>query len=214
MKQLYTIAGQIFNRYSIDFSTAIRGGGWSNATWLASGWVLRLAVEPGTNRLRREAGLGALLPPAVGFPVSLATGVTDGFEWSLSREIQGENLGELWPSLDWDHRIDAMRQLWQKIEAVHTVSPAAAAPYVLDQSPFYLPDAAGAKARLNRVFERGFIATSQVSVAEAILDLFWQAYDQAPKVLNHGDFTTENALYHAGRVVSLLDFEFALVAPA
>jgi scyllo-inosamine 4-kinase len=31
--------------------------------------------------------------------------------------------------------------------------------------------------------------------------------------LNHGDLTLDNALWHAGQVVSLLDFEFAVLAP-
>jgi scyllo-inosamine 4-kinase len=46
------------------------------------------------------------------------------------------------------------------------------------------------------------------------LDRFWTALPAAACVLNHGDLTLENALWHAGRVVSLLDFEFAVIAPA
>ena len=45
------------------------------------------------------------------------------------------------------------------------------------------------------------------------LDRFWGAVPAAPCVLCHGDLTLDNAVWHAGQVVSLLDFEFAVMAP-
>ena len=213
MAQLIVIAENVFNRHGIQFSTAVRGGGWSNATWLAGGLALRVAVQPNTDHLRREAQLGMLLPGEVGFPASIETGVTGGFEWNLCRKIQGKNLGEVWPGLNWEQRIHAIRALWKKVESVHTVNVARAAPLVLKQSLFYPPNAAEAKAGLNRVFEQKFVTQRQVDILGKLIDRFWIAHEQTPLVLNHGDFTIENALYHEGQVVSLLDFEYALIAP-
>jgi len=213
LEQLFSIAESIFNRYGVDFTTAVRGCGWSNATWLAGGLALRMAVEKGTNHLRREAHLGALLPVDVGFPASIETGVTNGFEWSLSRQIRGKNLGDIYPGLEWDQRIDVMRQLWKKVEAVHTVRPDAADPFVRKRWLFYPADVAEARAGLARVVAQGIVSAHLAGLLEKASERFWEGRDQAPLVLNHGDFTTENALYHEGQVVSLLDFEYALIAP-
>ena len=53
----------------------------------------------------------------------------------------------------------------------------------------------------------------QVDVLSDALDRYWAALPAAPRVLNHGDLCTENALWHEGRVVALLDLEFAVLAP-
>ncbi len=42
---------------------------------------------------------------------------------------------------------------------------------------------------------------------------FWVAEAGAPRVLCHGDLTLDNAMWHAGQVTGLLDFEYALMAP-
>src|SRR5438874_1461011 len=118
MASLRSIAAAIFGRYGVDLRAARRAGGWSNATWLAGGLALRIAGAPGTDDIRREARLAPLLPPEVGYPQVIETGVDEGYEWSLAREVPGRNLGEVWPSLDWDRRIAALRQLWEKAQAV------------------------------------------------------------------------------------------------
>jgi len=98
---LEQIAVRIFTQRGIDFSQARRGLGWTNATWIAGGLALRLAKQPGSQRLLREARLAALLPPAVGYPQLVESGETDGLEWVLAREVAGECLGEVWPRLSW-----------------------------------------------------------------------------------------------------------------
>ncbi len=127
IRHLKSIAEGIFHRYGINFKDAKRAGGWSNATWLADGLALRLSVQQGKEDIRREAKLALLLPPEVGYPPILETGVTDGYEWSLSKKIPGNNLGEIWPTLDWDQRMAALPQLWKKVAAVHSVDISAAA---------------------------------------------------------------------------------------
>src|SRR4051794_27740291 len=84
MAGLGRIAAGIFARHEVDFLTARRAGGWSNATWLAGGLALRIAVAPGTEDIRREAALASLLPPEVRYPRILETGVDEGYEWALA----------------------------------------------------------------------------------------------------------------------------------
>ena len=214
LDHLKSIAAGIFARYGIDFTTAERLKGWSNVTWLAGGMVLRLSGRQGDNRLRREVQLASLLPPEVGYPPVLESAVTDGYEWCLSKEVRGKNLGEIWPTLDWDGRTEALRQLWEKILAVHTVGIAAAAGLARQQAWFNAADAAEAEASMRGLVQQNILTASQVDVLGEALRRFWETLPTATRVLNHGDLTIENALWHADQVVSLLDFEFAVIAPA
>jgi scyllo-inosamine 4-kinase len=211
--KLTNIAADIFARHEVDFGVAQRAGGWSNATWLAGGLALRISVELGTDNIRREARLASLLPPEVGYPQIIETGVNEGHEWSLAKEASGQNLGELWSVLDWDNRIVALRQLWDKAQAVHSVSVSAASTYTRKHSPFYASNAEEAEASAARLQEAGVLASRQVAVLVDALDRFWTALPSAPRVLNHGDLCRENVLWHDGQVVALFDLEFAVIAP-
>jgi aminoglycoside phosphotransferase (APT) family kinase protein len=213
LSRLNAAAAAIFASHGVDFATARRCGGWTNATWLAGGLALRLAVHEGRDNIRWEARLAALFPPEVGYPPIVACGVTDGFEWSLALELPGRNLGEVWSELDWDGRIAALRQLWARTRAVHTVPVDAAAPLARQQPWFNVSNAGEAEAGLDRLVKGGVLHPDQAEVLAAILGRFWNARPKAPLVLNHGDLTIENALWHEGRVTALLDFEFAVMAP-
>jgi aminoglycoside phosphotransferase (APT) family kinase protein len=207
------IAARIFDRHQVDFSAARREGGWSNATWSAGGLVLRISVETGSERILREARLASILPPEVGYPPIVETGVTEGLEWMLAEEVAGRNLAEIWPVLGWEARTAALCELWAKARAVHSVDVLLAEAYANGESPFYASSAAEAAGQLARLEEAGVLASSQVAVLSKALDRFWAAVTLAPRVLNHGDLCTENALWDDGRVVALLDFEYAVVAP-
>lgn len=212
-QRLRAIAASIFARRGVDFGAARRAGGWTNATWLAGRFALRLAVQQGQEKIRREAQLASLLPPEVGYPQVVETGVTDGYEWSLSREIPGVNLGEAWRELDWDTRTSALSQLWHKVQAVHGVDIAAAAGLANERAWFNAASAEEAAASAARLAEQGILTPQQVDVLGEALDRFWKALPAAERVLNHGDLTVENALWHEGQVVSLMDFEYAVIAP-
>jgi len=214
LDHLRKIAAAIFDQHGIDFAAAKRAGGWTNLTWLAGGLALRLAARPGQDKIRREAKLAALLPPAVGFPPTLETGVTEGYEWSLSQEIPGKNLGEAWNDLTWDERTNALRLLWEKVLAVHSVDVTAAAGLAREKPWFNAADAQAAEASLSSLVQQKILSSPQADILRAALARFWTALPSAACVLNHGDLTIENALWHAGKVVSLLDFEFAVIAPA
>jgi aminoglycoside phosphotransferase len=211
--RLATCAAQILARHGGDFARARRAGGYSNLTWLADGLAVRIAAEAGPGDLLREAKLAALLPPEVGYPRLIASGVLEGHEWLLAEEAPGMNLGAAWPALDWEARVRALNDLWAKTEAVHRVSLVEAAPYVRPQSPFYAANPPAAAEQIRQLEEREMLQPAQSTVLMSILDRFWHALSEAKVVLNHGDLCTENALWHEGRVSALVDFEFAVAAP-
>jgi len=213
LDQLRNIAAQIFSRYDVPFESTRRGGGWSNVVLMGGGLVLRLSADQGKDDLRREARLVALLPPEVGYPPVIDCGETGGFEWSLLKEIQGVNLGNVWPNLDWNERADALRQLWQKAEAVHRTDATAAASIVRERTWFYPANAQEAEDRLTRLAQKSILTSAQADALRAVLTRYWGALTNAPRVLNHADLTIENSLWHQGKIVSLLDFEFAVIAP-
>jgi len=212
IERLKSIAAGIFARHGVDFAAARRAGGWTNATWLAGGLALRLALRQGNDKIRREARLAALLPPEVGYPITIETGVTGGYEWSLSEEVHGACLGEIWESLSWDERAGALRGLWALAEAVHSVDLAAAGDLARRSAWYNSTDPAGAAAALTRLVAQRILTPQQAAHVREILSRFWTALPRAGCVLNHGDLTCDNALWHAGRVVSLLDFEYAVIA--
>jgi aminoglycoside phosphotransferase (APT) family kinase protein len=213
-KQLQGIAAAVFARYGVDFASARRALGWSNATWLAGGLALRMAVQPGNDRLFREARLAALLPAQAGYPRQVESGATDGFAWVLSQEVAGQPLGQIWPGLNWADRQAALCQLWEKAEAVHSVDVQAAAPLARQRAWFNSTDAAAADAATRRLLEQGLFTLAQADALAFALRCFWQALASAVPVLNHGDLTLDNTLWRDGQVVCLLDFEYAVLAPA
>ena len=207
------IAARVFERHNVDFAGARREGGWSNATWSAEGWVLRISVEIGSEHILREARLASILPSEVGYPPVVETGVTEGLAWVLAERVAGRNLAVVWPGLDWNARIDALCQLWGKARAVHSVDVAKAAAHVRPVSPFFASTGEDAEAQLARLTKAGVLVPAQVRVLSSALDRFWTAVPSAQRVLVHGDLCTENALWDGGKVVALLDFEYAIVAP-
>ena len=212
--RLEKIAAAVFARYDVDFSCARRAGGYTNAVWLAGGLVLRLSVRPGNDKIRREARLAALLPPEVGYPTLVETGETDGHEWSLAREIAGHNLGESWQGLDWSERGSALRQLWKKTQAVHDMDCAVLSGLVGERAWFNSNDLVEAGARLARVAQEGILDTHQADTLREALGRHARAIAGARRVLNHGDLTPDNCIWQNGRLVSLIDFEWAVLAPA
>lgn len=212
-QRLYKIAADIFQQQGIDLRQARRAGGWTNATWIANGVVLRLSVRQNNSAILREAQLSSLLPPSIGYPEIIAVGKTEGYEWSLSKEITGQCLGEVWPSLDWDQRITALQQLWEKAQAVHSVDVDAAQQLARDAPWYNATRPAEAQTSTSRLVQQKLFTPRQGSVLSGILTRFWQALPFAPAVLNHGDLTLDNAMWDQGQVVALLDFEFAVMAP-
>ncbi|GHG51948.1 phosphotransferase family protein [Streptomyces griseocarneus] len=208
-----SVAAEVFHRYGVDFADARRASGWTNATWLGGGIAVRVAGASGSEDLRREARLAAVLPPETGYPRVLDTGTTRGFQWMATAEIAAASLDDAWPDLTWDQRIEATRRLWARARAVHRVDPAVAAPLARPRNPFYAQTPREAEAGLLRLHAAGVLTDAELNRLLPALDRHWAALPHAAPVLNHGDFSPVNALWDGKDVVSLLDFEFAVVAP-
>ncbi|MEU2794347.1 aminoglycoside phosphotransferase family protein [Streptomyces sp. NPDC007100] len=207
------VAAEVFHRHGIDFAAARRAGGRTNATWLGGGLAVRVAGAAGSADLRREARLSAVLPPEVGYPRVLETGTTRGHQWVAMTRIDGVGLEDAWPDLDWDRRITAVRQLWARARAAHRVDAATAAPLARSRNPFYAQTPDEAAESLLRLHAAQVLTDQELKRLSDALDRYWAALPGAPRVLNHGDFSPVNALWNGSDVVSLLDFEFAVVAP-
>lgn len=215
ISRLRGIADEILAGYGYDFSAARRSGGWTNATWVVAGKVaLRLATASGRDNLHREAQVARLLPAEVGYPEVIATGVTGGHEWMLAKAVEGVNLGEYWPKLSWPERVQAVRQLWARTRAVHTVTAEKARAIVRPQ-PFFNGSPTEGVDALAFAAARNIFSPTEAKILAEGMEWFWQVRGKAQEVLVHGDLTTENALWspERGEVASLLDFEYAVVAP-
>ncbi len=210
---LQQIATQVFARHGVDFADARRAGGWTNATWIAGGLALRMSVQPGNRNLLNETQLGTLLPPETGYPAIIQTGITDGHAWVLMREVPGACLGENWDALTPPHRADALQQIWEKTSRVHQVELSAARPFARSRAWYNSNDPHEASEMLAHLQTDGLFTPAQAQELRAVLERHWRAVEGAPCVLNHGDLTLDNVMWHAGRVTALLDFEFAVIAP-
>jgi aminoglycoside phosphotransferase (APT) family kinase protein len=207
------IAEEVLSSRGVDFASAVLARGWTNATWLAGELVVRVAPSAGPADLLREAGLAACLPVQVGYPDVIDAGVLDCHEWVLTRRLLSQSLSDVWSTLDWNQRASAIEQVWAKVEHVHRVDVSIAAPYVRPRSPFFPESATAAMARLHRLVSAGLLTDRQVMGLGEALDRFWAALPRTSKVLNHGDLDKVNVLWHDGKVVSLVDFEFAVIGP-
>ncbi|PRX98966.1 phosphotransferase family protein [Allonocardiopsis opalescens] len=207
------VAAEVLAARGLGLADASPGRGWTNATWLTREFVVRVARRPGPADLVREASLAALLPAEVGYPEIVDLGVAHGHEWVITRRIPARNLEDAWPKLSARQRADALEQVWSRVEHVHRVDLATAAAHARPRSPFFPATAAEAAARLDRLRAAGLLSGAQAAALGEAMDRFWAALPAAPAVLNHGDLGMCNALWRDGRVVSVLDFEFAVVAP-
>ena len=210
---LQKIANAIFSRHGVNPATLQPASGWTNAVWLSDGLALRLSKTRGDGRLLNEARLAGLFPSEVGCPAILESGSTDGFAWCLAVRLPGQSLGEVWDILSWEDRANALQGLWRRAQAVHRVPVAQAAPFARRTAWFNSTDPVEARAALARVSAIGILSTSESRLLGGALERFWCALPGADCVLCHGDLTLDNALWEAGQVTALLDFEFAVLAP-
>jgi aminoglycoside phosphotransferase (APT) family kinase protein len=101
----------------------------------------------------------------------------------------------------------------ERATVVHSTDLSRVAGLVGPSSPFYAPTPTAAAAQVHRLQDQDVLGSAQAKVLLAILDRFWAALPDARVVLNHGDLSPVNALWHRGQVSALLDFEYAVIAP-
>lgn len=207
------VAEAVLARHDLGFAAASRAGGWSNATWQAGDVVVRVARTPGPADLLREARLANLLPAAVGYPDIVDAGILQGHEWVMTRRIPGRTLEDVWPTLSPPQRVTAMEQVWTRAEHIHRMGVSDAAAHVRPRSPFFAQSPEEATAMFDRLAAASLLTKQQVATLRQAMDRFWTALPDAPNVLNHGDLGMCNVLWNDGEIVSLLDFEFAVLGP-
>ena len=207
------IAASIFRRHGLDFETAERAGGWTNAVWLNGCVCLRLSMKRDTDRIRRETERSKMLPPLAGYPKNIAVGVTDGYEWSLSERIPGVVLSSVWDNFSWQEKTKAVKQISAIMNAVHSVEVGAVEHITLRESWYSPFDKDKSLSDMERYVRQKLFTPAQGLALTEILERFYSWNTCIPPVLCHGDITADNLLWHEGNVVSLLDFEHAVIAP-
>lgn len=203
------LAAEVAARHGGDLARMRRANGYSNATWVGDGIAVRIARTP--VGMAREVALMRALPREVGHPEILGDGTTEGHGWIVTKEVRGENLGEAWPRLTPVRQRQAIHQLWARVQIVHDAS-ASLRPLAVSHGGFVpatLEDAVAAAGRADVALG---LAEAQRLRLHEIIEGYFRAAPVAPQIINHGDLALMNALWD-GKVVALLDFEFAVLGP-
>jgi scyllo-inosamine 4-kinase len=208
------IAKEIFKQYGLDFHTFKRSeSGWTNAVWLNNDFALRLSLTKDSDRIRREVELSKLLPVEIGYPENIMTGVNDGYEWSLSKKIPGRVLSEVWVSLKWDERFLAVKQIIDIVNHIHSID-VNKAEFLTKKTAWYNEfSKEDSISGIENYVRQKFLTVEQGRQMNKILNSFYGKHFTSKPVLNHGDITMDNILWHDGNIVSLMDFEHAVIAP-
>ncbi len=194
-----------------------RASSVTNEVWLSDRYVVRVNRQP-NQRLRREAALGPLLPPEVGYPAIEAYGGQLGADWLIVHRVPGLPLSRCWPTMTRDERRRAVGQLADMLRALHRFDcpddlPTIEAPQLLRSDTFRAVDplleALGRVAALPHI-DAGFVDQLRDLVLSTCSVI--EPFDERTFV--HGDLTFENVLWDGHVVTALLDFEWSRRAPA
>jgi len=99
------------------------------------------------------------------------------------------------------------------MHAVHSVEVSKIEQLTLRQAWYSAFDINESFADVERYVTQKIFTAHQSRVFRDILEQFYNWNQYVAPVLNHGDMTTDNLLWHDGNIVSLLDFEHAAIAP-
>lgn len=209
---MLTFVRKIFYSHGITDEPRRLSGGWTNCVYEAGGWVLRCTENTENARLLREAQLVQLLPEEIGYPEMADYGSTDGFAWMLCRKVPGTNLENAWSTLSWDERADALEQLWTRAKHVHTLDAAKVRPFA-NKNLWYISTLENAIHEADSLYARKILTADQSAAVKGYFRRFDTALMQARWMPVHGDLTPANAMWHEEKIISLLDFECAVIAP-
>lgn len=203
------LAAEVAVRFGSDLTRMRRANGYSNATWVGDGIAVRIAHTP--SNMAREAALVRALPREVGHPEILGEGTTDGHGWFVTAEVHGRNLHEAWPTLTPVEQRQAVRQLWARARVVHNAS-STLRNHVASYGGFVPATIGEATAAVRRAGIALRLSDADLSRLHEIVEDYFQVAPVVTQTVNHGDLALMNALWD-GEVVSLLDFEFAVLGP-
>lgn len=183
------------------------GDGWSNNVWLYDDVVIRIAMRSGPSALALERRLGPRLPEAVGYPKIIDSGTIDGHHWMAQVRLPGDNLAAVWGSLDDDQRAYAIRDLWNRLEAVPGADVTGLS---LPATPMYAfePDLIRRQVDIARPLVGDATAERVTEIARIGLD----ATRRIAFGLAHTDAVLTNVVW-TGSAAIPIDFEFGCLAP-
>ncbi len=189
----------------------------TNEVWLTPDHAVRVNRGHG-DRLAREARVAVTLPPEVGYPTVVAHGSGSGQDWLIMARVPGEPLAHQWPEMTPVVRRGAVRQIAQRLAALHrTVAPADLP--VVDDPPQLLRVAGSDP--VAPVLDALYLAARLPNVDPMLLHDAREMVKRnagallpyEPSTLVHGDVTFENVLWDDGEVTALLDVEWARPGP-
>jgi hygromycin-B 7''-O-kinase len=193
-----------------------RASSVTNEVWVADEYVVRVNRQP-NQRLRREATLGPLLPPEVGYPPVVAYGGQLGADWLILKRVRGNVLSRCWPAMRTQERRSAVRQVAGILKALHGV------PCPVDLPDIDTPQLLSRHAR--RAVDPLLVAIDRAEtlphvdrrIVEELRRIVLETGDSiepfAVPTLIHGDLHFENVLWDGFTVTALLDFEWCRPAP-
>jgi hygromycin-B 7''-O-kinase len=193
-----------------------RASSVTNEVWLSDQYVVRVNRQP-NQRLRREASLGPLLPPEVGYPEIIAYGGQLGADWLVVRRVPGNVLSRCWPTMTGTERRSAVRQLASILLALHRTEcprdlPAIDTPQLLGGPGFRAVDPL--LAALDRAEQLPHVDRLLIGDArQLVLDTGAAIEPFDVPTLVHGDLHFENVLWDGMTVTALLDFEWCRPGP-
>lgn len=201
----------------------------SNDVWSIGELFLRVCWRGDRARLEREMLVAAHLPDGVPYPAVVASGRDEALSWTVTRRLPGSTVSALWDTLSVDERRAVIRQHAQILEALHAWRPPPGVSEALRRRPLVDPDepATIVGADVNPLpISRASLLVEPArrlpfvdpGVIDAVADRFQELRTSDPfltddLVVVHGDASTANLLWHHGRVVALLDFEWVRWGP-
>lgn len=194
-----------------------RASSVTNEVWVSDEVVVRVNRSP-NQRLHREAALGPLLPPEIGYPDVVAYGGKLGADWLVVRRVPGNVLSRCWPTMSVDERRSAVSQLAKILKALHHFVPPVDLPEI-DTPQLLGGHGFRAVDPLLEAIEkaRGMPYVDGMLIEEArqvVLDTCAAIEPFEVPTLVHGDLHFENVLWDGSTVTALLDFEWCRAGPA
>ena len=195
------------------------GGGQINAVLCVDDtWVVRIAIQPDAHaRLLREAELLHSLAGQVPVSRLIAWGELDGQAYQIQSYVRGEKWYTAWPRLDATQQENLVAQLSAALKVLHARRAAAfgAPDDPAGQRDSWLAYLSG---RLRATLDE--YAALRIHMTPGALESVADYFEAHQDVLRagvpvqlHGDLNLTNLLVSEGKLVAMLDWEFALWAP-
>jgi aminoglycoside phosphotransferase len=188
----------------------------TNEVWSAGDVIIRVNRRI-HSRLRREAELAPILPPAVRYPKLLASGEGTGADWVVLARVPGTPLVRCWPGLTDEERHRAIDELASAVRALHEVKAPVDQPLIEDPPQLLQTGARATEpllAGLDRARQMAFVDRGLIDEAEGFVRALRGVLDpfDAPTLI-HGDLHFQNVLWDGEHISALLDLEYARAAP-